>query len=459
MYSKIPKMDEILGRDKIKILSDSVDIEAIKDLANDILNGFRNDIRNGITEDELDRKIERLDDDIIESFSSLKEDRLRPLVNATGTVIHTNLGRSLISKDMVSSIENILLGYSNLEFDLEKGVRGLRYSHIESLITKVTGAEAAMVVNNNASAVLLVLSEFAKGKEAIISRGELIEIGGSFRIPDVMEASGCELREVGTTNKTHLFDYERAINENTGVILKVHTSNYRVVGFTEDVKAFELKKLANDNELPLIEDLGSGVLVNLEEYGLMHEPTVQESVESGIDIITFSGDKLLGGPQAGIIIGKKKYIDRLKRNQLTRALRVDKMTIKLLEEIFKVYLYEKDPVKKIPTLNMITKSKENILEDSKKVSKGLKKLGYEAEVVEDYSEVGGGSLPTEKLPTYVVKVSDDELSEGEIDYRLRHLKYPVVGRIHKEYFIIDPRTFIDDDVKRVISAFKEIKES
>lgn len=459
MYSKIPKMDEILGRDKIKILSDSVDIEAIKDLANDILNGFRNDIRNGITEDELDRKIERLDDDIIESFSSLKEDRLRPLVNATGTVIHTNLGRSLISKDMVSSIENILLGYSNLEFDLEKGVRGLRYSHIESLITKVTGAEAAMVVNNNASAVLLVLSEFAKGKEAIISRGELIEIGGSFRIPDVMEASGCELREVGTTNKTHLFDYERAINENTGVILKVHTSNYRVVGFTEDVKAFELKKLANDNELPLIEDLGSGVLVNLEEYGLMHEPTVQESVESGIDIITFSGDKLLGGPQAGIIIGKKKYIDRLKRNQLTRALRVDKMTIKLLEEIFKVYLYEKDPVKKIPTLNMITKSKENILEDSKKVSKGLKKLGYEAEVVEDYSEVGGGSLPTEKLPTYVVKVSDDELSEGEIDYRLRHLKYPIVGRIHKEYFIIDPRTFIDDDVKRVISAFKEIKES
>lgn len=459
MYSKIPKMDEILGRDKIKILSDSVDIEAIKDLANDILNGFRNDIRNGITEDELDRKIERLDDDIIESFSSLKEERLRPLVNATGTVIHTNLGRSLISKDMVSSIANILLGYSNLEFDLEKGVRGLRYSHIESLITKVTGAEAAMVVNNNASAVLLVLSEFAKGKEAIISRGELIEIGGSFRIPDVMEASGCELREVGTTNKTHLFDYERAINENTGVILKVHTSNYRVVGFTEDVKAFELKKLANDNELPLIEDLGSGVLVNLEEYGLMHEPTVQESVESGIDIITFSGDKLLGGPQAGIIIGKKKYIDRLKRNQLTRALRVDKMTIKLLEEIFKVYLYEKDPVKKIPTLNMITKSKENILEDSKKVSKGLKKLGYEAEVVEDYSEVGGGSLPTEKLPTYVVKVSDDELSEGEIDYRLRHLKYPVVGRIHKEYFIIDPRTFIDDDVKRVISAFKEIKES
>lgn len=459
MYSKIPKMDEILGRDKIKELSESVDIEAIKDIANEILNGFRNDIRNGITEDELDKKIERLDDDIIASFSSLREDRLRPLVNATGTVIHTNLGRSLISKDMVTSIENILLGYSNLEFDLERGVRGLRYSHIESLITKVTGAEAAMVVNNNASAVLLVLSEFAKGKEAIISRGELIEIGGSFRIPDVMEASGCELREVGTTNKTHLFDYERAIDENTGVILKVHTSNYRVVGFTEDVKSHELKALADENELPLIEDLGSGVLLNLEEYGLMHEPTVQESVEAGIDIITFSGDKLLGGPQAGIIIGKKKYIDRLKRNQLTRALRVDKMTIKLLEEIFKVYVYEKNPVEKIPTLNMITKSKETILEDSKKVSKGLKKLGYEVEIVEDYSEVGGGSLPTEELPTYVVKVSDDELSEGEMDYRLRHLKYPVVGRIHKEYFIIDPRTFIDGDVKRVISAFEEIKES
>lgn len=457
MYYKIPKMDDILGHDRLKDLVSTVDGDTLKDVINEILNKFRSDIKNGIAEKDLDEEISNLDDYILDRFSVLKKDRLCSLVNGTGTVIHTNLGRSLINKDMVKSINNILLGYSNLEFDLEKGVRGLRYSHVESLITKITGAEAALVVNNNAAAVLLVLSEFAKGKEAIISRGELIEIGGSFRIPDVMEASGCYLKEVGTTNKTHLRDYERAINENTGVILKVHTSNYRVVGFTEDVKAHDLRELATDNDLPLIEDLGSGVLVNLENYGLIHEPTVQESIRDGIDIVTFSGDKLLGGPQAGIIAGKKKYIDRLKRNQLTRALRVDKMTIKLLEEVFKVYIYENNPVLKIPTLRMITLNSEEIKSRAESLAKRLSELGFKTEVKSDYSEVGGGSLPTEKLDTYVVLITHDELSEGDIDFKLRHLDYPVVGRIHKEYFILDPRTFIEGDEDRIVDAFKQIR--
>lgn len=458
MYYKIPKMDDILSHDKLKDLVSTVDGDTLKEVINDILDEFRSAIKEGISERDLDDMIDKLDDKILSTFGVLKKDRLLSLVNGTGTVIHTNLGRSLINKDMVNSINNILLGYSNLEFDLKKGVRGLRYSHVESLITKITGAEAALVVNNNAAAVLLVLSEFAKGKEAIISRGELIEIGGSFRIPDVMEASGCVLREVGTTNKTHLRDYEKAINENTGVILKVHTSNYRVVGFTEDVKAHDLREVASEHDLPLIEDLGSGVLVNLEDYGLIHEPTVQESIKDGIDIVTFSGDKLLGGPQAGIIAGKKKYIDRLKKNQLTRALRVDKMTIKLLEEVFKVYIYENDPVSKIPTLRMITLKSEEIKKRAESLSKRLSDLGFNTEVREDYSEVGGGSLPTEKLDTFVVLISDDKLSEGEIDYRLRQLYYPVVGRIHKEYFILDPRTFIEGDEDRVVEAFKQIRD-
>lgn len=457
MYYKIPKMDDILNHERLKDLVSTIDGDTLKDVINEILNGFRSDIKDGISECDLDEEICSLDDLILDRFSVLKKDRLLSLVNGTGTVIHTNLGRSLINKDMVNSINNILLGYSNLEFDLQKGIRGLRYSHVESLITKITGAEAALVVNNNAAAVLLVLSEFAKGKEAIISRGELIEIGGSFRIPDVMEASGCVLREVGTTNKTHLRDYKNAINENTGVILKVHTSNYRVVGFTEDVKSFDLKKLANEYSLPLIEDLGSGVLVNLEDYGLIHEPTVQESISDGIDIVTFSGDKLLGGPQAGIIAGKKKYIDRLKKNQLTRALRVDKMTIKLLEEVFKVYIYESDPVSKIPTLRMITLKSDEIKKRADSLAKRLSELGFNTEVKEDYSEVGGGSLPTEKLSTFVVLIRDNNLSEGEIDFKLRQLDYPVVGRIHKEYFILDPRTFIEGDEDRVVEAFKQLR--
>lgn len=458
MFNRIPKMDDILKYEKVAKISEEFDTDYLKSVINECLNDLRCDIKNRISEQDLMEKIGNLESEILKKISFNKRDRLVPVVNATGTVIHTNLGRSLINKEMSESIDKILLGYSNLEYNLETGKRGLRYSNIEELITAITGAESAMVVNNNAAAVMLVLSEFAKGKEAIISRGELIEIGGSFRIPEVMKLSGCDLVEVGTTNKTHLFDYQNAITDNTGVILKVHTSNYKVIGFSEGVSSEELKQVADENNIVLIEDLGSGVLVNLEEYGLTHEPTVQESIKSGIDIVTFSGDKLLGGPQAGIIIGKKEYIDRLRKNQLTRALRVDKITIKLLEEVFKVYNFEKEPAKVIPTLKMITLDENEILSRATKLSEELNILGYSTEIKEDYSEVGGGSLPTEELRTHVVCVKDDKLSENEIDYKLRHLSYPVVGRIHEGNYILDPRTFVEGDISRIVLAFKEIKE-
>ncbi|MFR1323855.1 MAG: L-seryl-tRNA(Sec) selenium transferase, partial [Ezakiella massiliensis] len=354
MYRLIPKMDEILENNQVKKLSDQYSVEFVKSIINDRLNGIRNMIKDNKSEDEIKAEIRNLEVNIVNDCNNYLAPRLRRLVNATGTVIHTNLGRSVISERMAKSLVDILTHYSNLEYDIHTGKRGLRYTNIEELITNITGTEAALVVNNNAAAVFLVLSEFAKGGEAIISRGELIEIGGSFRIPDVMEFSGCKLKEIGTTNKTHLYDYERAISEDTKVILKVHTSNYKVVGFTEGVSSTELKELADKYNLPLIEDLGSGVFVDLEKYGLMHEPTVMDSINAGIDIITFSGDKLLGGPQAGIIVGKKKYIDALKKNPMTRALRVDKMALKLLEEVLKEYIDRDKAHKNIPTLNMLT---------------------------------------------------------------------------------------------------------
>lgn len=461
MYRLIPKMDEILENNQVKKLVDQYSVDFVKSIINDRLDGIRNMIKDNKSEDEIKAEIRNLELDIVNDCNNYLAPRLRRLVNATGTVIHTNLGRSVISERMAKSLVDILTHYSNLEYDIHTGKRGLRYTNIEELITNITGTEAALVVNNNAAAVFLVLSEFAKGGEAIISRGELIEIGGSFRIPDVMEFSGCKLKEIGTTNKTHLYDYERAINEDTRVILKVHTSNYKVVGFTEGVSSTELKELADKYNLPLIEDLGSGVFVDLEKYGLMHEPTVMDSINAGIDIITFSGDKLLGGPQAGIIVGKKKYIDALKKNPMTRALRVDKMTLKLLEEVLKEYIDKDKAHENIPTLNMLTLPIDELKKRSVEIKDRLEALkleGLQANVCEDYSEVGGGSLPTEKLPTYVVQISISNMSEHKIDEFMRNYKIGIVGRVNDGKYIIDPRTLLDDDIEIICNAFEDMRD-
>jgi len=349
----------------------------------------------------------------------------------------------------MENVVDIVTNYSNLEFDIKKGERGSRYSHLKDILTEITGAEDAMVVNNNAAAVLLVLSTMAKGKEVIVSRGELIEIGGSFRIPDVMEQSGATLKAVGTTNKTHLYDYENAINENTAALMKVHTSNYRVLGFTSSVSIDELYTLKEKYNLPLIEDLGSGVLIDISKFGLEYEPTVQDSIKKGVDIVTFSGDKLLGGPQAGIIVGKKKYIDQMKKNPLTRAFRVDKFSISALEATLRLYLDEKIAVEKIPTLNMLSMSIEKLELKAQKLyallNEKVNDEGLSFHIVDSFSEVGGGSLPLERIPTKCVMISLKGFSVNEFEKSLREYDIPIITRIYKDNIFIDLRTVREDE--------------
>jgi len=371
---------------------------------------------------------------------------LRKVINASGVVIHTNLGRSVLNDEILENVKNISVGYSNLEYDLEKGERGSRYSHLSEIIKKITGAEDCMVVNNNAAAVMLILSTMAKGKNVITSRSELVEIGGSFRIPDVCRESGAELKEIGTTNKTHLSDYENAIDENTAALFKVHQSNFKILGFTESVSSFELNSLKEKYNIPIIEDLGSGVLIDLSKYGLSHEPTVQECIKNGVDIVSFSGDKLLGGVQAGIIVGKKEYIEKMKKNQLTRALRVDKFTLSALEAVFSYYIDEELAISKIPTLNMLTIKIDELYN---KAQKFIEYLGsnneFSYEIIDIDSEVGAGSLPTQKLPSKAVKVISKSFTENELEEKLRNNKIPIIARIHKGNLIFDIRTIFENE--------------
>ena len=320
LFTLIPKVDEILDKNSIKELLNYIPRKTVLDSIRTEIEEIRGKIKGKIlSEEEIINEIQNIDFKIKKRADEKNTYRLKRVVNATGVVIHTNLGRSLINEKIMDNVKEIAINYSNLEYDLETGSRGSRYSHLEEIIAEITGGEAAMVVNNNAAAVILVLSTMAKDKEVIVSRGELVEIGGSFRIPDVMEQSGASLVSVGTTNKTHLWDFENAINENTGALLKVHTSNYRILGFTSNVDSEELIPLKEKYNLPLIEDLGSGVLIDLSKYGIEYEPTVQESLRKGIDIVTFSGDKLLGGPQVGVIVGKREYIQAMKKKSIYKG--------------------------------------------------------------------------------------------------------------------------------------------
>ena len=313
-----------------------------------------------------------------------------------------------------------------------------------------------MAVNNNASAVMLILSSLAKGKEVVVSRGELIEIGGKFRVPDVMEQSGATLVEVGTTNKTHYSDYEDAITENTGALLKVHTSNYRIVGFTESVKIDELVDLSQKHDIPIMEDLGSGVLIDLSKYGITYEPTVQDSIKAGADVVCFSGDKLLGGPQAGIIVGKKKYIDKMKKNHLTRALRIDKFTAAALEVVLKEYLSEKRAVQNIPVLQMIAKTEEDLVKEARKLKRFLAGLDLDAELaIEDCeSQIGGGSLPLERLQSKAVTIKPNKISTAELENRMRFLDVPIIPRVVNDKILLDVRTIGTDNYP----LFRQLKE-
>ncbi|SCY04261.1 L-seryl-tRNA(Sec) selenium transferase [Desulfoluna spongiiphila] len=389
--------------------------------------------------------------------------KMRPnltrVINGTGVVVHTNLGRSLLAEEALDRIRAVGDRYSNLEFNLATGKRGLRYSAVEELICEISGAEAAMVVNNNAGAVLLCLDTLVNGKEAVVSRGELVEIGGAFRIPDVMAKSGGILKEVGTTNRTHLRDYEQAVTDETGLFLKVHTSNYSIVGFTSAVSVAELVTLGKERGIPVMDDLGSGTFVDFGDYGLPSEPTVQQSVKAGADIVTFSGDKLLGGPQAGVIVGSKTHIDAIRKNPLTRALRIDKLTLAALEATLRLYRDEAEAVAKIPTLRMITMDREETVARATALMDALATLPVTTEALALSSRPGGGSLPLLELPSCCVGITVPGMGASALEKTLRANDPPVIGRIENETYILDPRTLQEGDISLIADALETLVEA
>ena len=385
---------------------------------------------------------------VVESSRRAGVFSLRTVINATGVVLHTNLGRALLSPLAVERLVTVAASYSNLELDIATKERGSRYSHVEPLLRRLSGAEDALVVNNNAAAVLLALETLARGKDVIVSRGELIEIGGEFRIPDIMRRSGARLVEVGTTNRTHPRDYADAIGPDTGLLLKVHASNYRVVGFTASVSSRELAELGRERGVPVMEDLGSGSFVDLRPYGFPYEPTVPEVVASGVDLVTFSGDKLLGGPQAGIVVGRRELVGRLKKNPLNRALRIDKLTIAALEATF--YAFEAgDPLATVPALAMLTEPIAAVRARARRLLRALPaeaRVRLEARVVEDQAQVGGGAFPTVVLPTAAVAVGGAVLSARSLDETLRAGEPAVIGRIADDRLLLDCRTVLVSQV-------------
>ena len=448
LYRSIPKVDVLLENQDIVTLIENHHRDVVVDVIREEIDKLRNFIKENDDVNLIETKINNLIENIKISTEKVYSYNIKKVINGTGTILHTNLGRAIISKKHADYLSEVVTSYSNLEYNLEEGKRGERYSHFEKLICKITGAEAAMAVNNNAAAVMLVLSSMAAEREVIVSRGELVEVGGKFRIPDVMKSSNAHLVEIGTTNKTHLEDYEDAISENTGAFLKVHTSNFKILGFTESVSIEELCKLGREKDIPVIEDIGSGVLIDLSKYGLEYEPTVQDSIKAGVDVVSFSGDKLLGGPQAGIIVGKKKYIDKMKKNPLTRAFRIDKFTATILEMIFHEYLNEEDAIKNIPVLSLITKDLKEIEKNTNDLFNKIENLENVADInVEDtFSQIGGGSLPAERIKSKSVTIMPKNISTQSLEAKLRAGKNPVVGRISEEKLILDMRTVLEDEI-------------
>jgi L-seryl-tRNA(Ser) seleniumtransferase len=425
------KEDERFVEIPRKVILESIR-SILENIRQDILDNHTADIHdNPIIERTLDAARERI------------KNKLVPVINATGVVLHTNLGRALLCEDALKNIQTISQSYSNLELNLSTGKRGIRYTAVEALICELTGAQSAIAVNNNAGAVLLALNTLAKDTEVVVSRGELVEIGGSFRIPDIMSRSGCHLKEVGTTNRTHLRDYEQAVTQNTGLFLKVHTSNYKIEGFTASVGLGELSELGKKKNIPVMEDLGSGTLIDFSKYGLPAEPLVGDSISSGADVVTFSGDKLLGGPQSGIIVGKKETIEKIKANPLTRALRIDKLTLGALEATLKLYRDEKRAIKEIPTLRMLTMSYDQTCKKVMNLEKQIKKTIHtiaRVELADLESRPGGGSFPELKLPTQCITIRPENMSVARLEKSLRQASPAIIGRIEGDRYILDPRT-------------------
>ncbi len=457
LLKNLPKVDKVLAMPGVQEALVCTPRPVVLRAIRQALDGLRTELKGG--KDIFPLSGESLVARFRAELAALTAVRLRRVINGTGVVIHTNLGRSPLAESVRKSLNDVAFGYSNLEFDLDAGERGSRYSHLEELLRELTGAEAGLVVNNNAAAVLLALVSLAKEKEVIVSRGELVEIGGSFRIPDVMRQSGSILREVGTTNRTHPRDYREAITAATALLLKVHTSNFAVVGFTAEVSVPELAEIGREFTLPVMADVGSGNLVELRGLAVPGEPTVREYIRAGADIVTFSGDKLLGGPQAGVIVGKKEFIDPMKKHPLLRALRVDKMTLAALEGTLRLYRDEQRVVSEIPCLRMLSLSAEDLAVKGRNLIRRFRKAlppSVALSMEKGISQVGGGALPLAELPTAVIVVRVEGLSPPELERRLRNAPIPVIGRIYRGEYLLDLRTILDDDLQDLLSSLKSL---
>ncbi|HLB28999.1 MAG TPA: L-seryl-tRNA(Sec) selenium transferase [Dehalococcoidia bacterium] len=450
-YRALPSVDRLLGHPQVGTLKGLCPQSVLTSLIREELEVARGAIAAGSAPPSL----EDLAEGVVRAARALLQPSLRPVINATGVIIHTNLGRAPLSAEARAATDAVVRGYSNLELDLREGGRGSRQAHLEEALCRLTGAEAALAVNNNASAVLLALTALAKDREVIVSRGQAVEIGGGFRIPEILRQSGARLVEVGTTNRTYLQDYEGAITGETAALLRVHTSNFRVIGFTESVPLEELALLARSRGLWLLDDLGSGCLIDTRPFGLAPEPLVQDSVAKGVDLVFFSGDKLLGGPQAGIIVGRRDLVARLRQHPLARAVRVDKASIAGLQATLGHYL-RGEALQKVPVWRMIAMPAQEI---GRRARRWARALGPRGRLLDGRSMVGGGSLPEESLPTRLLAIPCQDGREAtELAHRLRRGSPPVVARIEGDAVVLDPRTVLLEEDEAVIAALKEVAQ-
>ncbi|MFQ6002579.1 MAG: L-seryl-tRNA(Sec) selenium transferase [Candidatus Zixiibacteriota bacterium] len=451
---QLPSVEKILESEKLKNKIKKYSHPLVSEAAKEILSS----IREGIKENPQDISFDQIVEKVSQKVNEETNDLTQPVINATGVILHTNLGRAPLDEETLSHIVEISKNYNNLEFDLKAGKRSHRGIFLQKLLCQLTHAEAALTVNNNAGAVLLILTALAKGKEVVVSRGELVQIGGGFRIPEILALSGAILKEVGTTNKTALSDYEDAITPDTALLLKVHQSNFRMIGFVERPSIGELVNLGRKYNLCVVEDLGSGVMLRTEDFGLAHEPTVLEAISSEADLVCFSGDKLLGAPQAGIILGKKRYIDLLRKHPLHRALRLDKMFIAGLESVLLFYL-KGEATKKIPAWQMVSTPLDVLKKRAENIKGQLKKSGIAIAIKESKSTVGGGSLPGETLPTIVISVesvSSVGMTADQQAKLFRQLSPPIIGRIEDDKFVLDLRTIFPHQDDLIIKGIKNI---
>lgn len=461
VFKNIPKVDKVMEWPEVREILSAHPRQVVVDAIRKVLDSLREATARGLTVPES-YEASAILSGILDELEKGKGTALKRVINGTGVIIHTNLGRAPLPETVLDAVIDAASGYCNLEFDLDEGVRGSRTGRVEELLRSIVGAEAAIVVNNNAAAVLLALSAMAKGREVIVSRGELVEIGGSFRIPDVMTQSGAVLREVGTTNRTHARDYRSVVTTDTALLLKVHTSNFRVVGFTAEVSVSELAGIGKEHGIPVMVDAGSGNLVDLAFLGVQGEPTIGEYLAAGADVVTFSGDKLLGGPQAGIIVGKKACLDAMKTHPLYRALRVDKMTLAALDGILRLYADERQAMQTIPVLRMMNMGADELASRAKRFGARLRRALPSIVTVKTttgLSQVGGGSLPEVGIPTSLISVSVRGITPDQLDQRLRNGARPIVGRISQGDFLLDVRTIRDDEMPTIVAALKAIAES